>query len=108
MPAGAAPGEYRGGRQKGTPNKATSLKRKEVDEALAKAFEVVPPEEIDRMTPATVMLTAMRGLVKANLIPAAISIAKEAAPYFDAKISPTPPATDEDRSIVIKGGLPDA
>ena len=36
MPRGAKPGERRGGRQKGTPNKLTSLAREAIEVAAAK------------------------------------------------------------------------
>ena len=75
---------------------------------MASAFELMTHEEIDQMTPAAVMLTAMRGLVKAKLIQPAISIAKEAAPYFDAKLAPKDLKDAADKAeILIRGGLPD-
>jgi hypothetical protein len=38
MPHGAAPGERRGGRQKGTPNKAAKIRHDTANQALILAF----------------------------------------------------------------------
>jgi hypothetical protein len=108
MPRGASPGERRGGRKKGTPNRATAAKQAELDEALSLAFETLDPAEIDRLTPADVLIMSMRCLVKRKLIPQAITIAKEAAPYFNAKIAPRFEGSGESGTLIrVIGGLPD-
>lgn len=108
MSRGSAPGEYRGGRRKGTPNKATAERRASIDEALSAAFDVLAPEQIDQISPATVMITAMRGLVRARLIGPAVTLAKEVAPYFDAKLAPRGDSgSDNKLVVVVRGGLED-
>lgn len=105
---GSAPGERRGGRQKGTPNKATAAKRQAVDDALAQGFALLGPVALDGLTPAQAMLHAMRVLLHAGLPGPAMAIAEKAAPYFDAKKAAT--GDDDGRDIggiVIHGGLPD-
>lgn len=107
-PGGSKPGERRGGRKKGTPNKATVERYASADEALRAAFDVLSPQQIDQISPATVMITAMRGLVRARLIGQAVTLAKEAAPYFDAKLAPRGDASGDNKLVVVvRGGLED-
>lgn len=88
MPRGSKPGERRGGRKAGTPNKRTQVMREIADKALS-----------DGVTPLEVMLTTMRDLWKdavpqvegarPNMAKAmqAVMIAEKAAPYVHPKLS---------------------
>jgi hypothetical protein len=81
MPHGAAPGERRGGRAKGTPNK----KWLAVESALTAALNLIGPDAIDGLKPADFLDLAWKELAKAGQ--AAIAVARDAAPYFTAKLS---------------------
>lgn len=108
MPRGAAPGERRGGRKKGVPNKATVERSADLDQALAAAFEALGPEFIDSLTPAQYQDRVWREAAKATHHRAAFAMAGQAAPYFDAKPAPKssePAESDKDTRII--GGLPD-
>lgn len=108
MPQGSAPGERRGGRQRGTPNKATAEKKADLHAALALAFARLGPEEIDKLSPAQMLRLAAHEAAKAGFVQAALSIAKDAAPYFDARPSPTDGAGDSSQEVIeIIGGLPE-
>lgn len=85
---GSAPGERRGGRVAGTPNKATAAKKADFHSALALVFANYSHEFIDGLTPARLQLIAMREATKAGFIQSALAIARDAAPYFDAKLAP--------------------
>ena len=106
MPHGSAPGERRGGRQKGTPNKATAARRADVQTALTTAFAALGPEYIDQLSPAMLQLIAMREAAKAGHIQAALAIAKEAAPYFDAKATAAGSGKDDGAIVEVRGRLP--
>lgn len=110
MPAGAAPGERRGGRVKGTPNGATVAKKEGLEAALKLAFAALGNEVIDNLSPANMLRVAAHEAAKAGFIQSALSIAKDAAPYFDARPAPVPlPADESDaNTIIIRGGLPNA
>lgn len=106
MPHGSAPGERRGGRQKGTPNKATAERAADIHAALATAFAALGPDFIDGLSPAALQLIAMREAAKAGFIQASLAIAKEAAPYFDAKKAPEGQKDDAGNAVIIvRGGF---
>ena len=107
MPAGSAPGEYRGGRKKGTPNKAKAEERSGIAEALKVAFADIGPEAIDNLTPAQMLRFAARAAAKAGFVQAACALAKDAAPYFDRRADGGDEAKDTGLTIVVKGGLPE-
>ena len=102
MPAGAAPGERRGGRAKGTPNKATEAKRGAEAKALDEAFLLLGPSLVKGMSPARVMRYAMETLLLAGFSQAALVYAEKVAPYFDAKLAPLivepPQEAEEERA----------
>lgn len=102
---GSAPGERRGGRQKGTPNKAKAAQRESVAEALKVAFAALGPIAIDEMSPAEIMRLASREAIKAGHVLSGVAMAKDAAPYFDAKLVPTNHDANSDYTIIVKGGL---
>lgn len=103
---GAKPGERRGGRQKGTPNKAKAAERDAIDRALAAAFAEFGPLAIDTMRPSDIILNSARAAAKAGFIREACALAKDAAPYFDPRATPD---DEKDSSITVRivGGLPD-
>lgn len=111
MPWGASPGERRGGRQKGTKNKATAARAADLHQFLATAFAALGPEAIDCLTPAQLQLIAMREAAKGGFIPAALSIAKDAAPYFDPKLAPLivepPKEPEEERARRLHEAMKD-
>jgi hypothetical protein len=84
---GSKPGERRGGRQKGTPNKATTARKADLHQALALVFAKFGPEFIDTLTPARLQLIAMREAAKAGFVASALAIARDVAPYYDAKLA---------------------
>jgi hypothetical protein len=99
---GSNPGERRGGRQKGTPNKATKARKADLHHALALVFAKFGPEFIDTLTPARLQLIAMREAAKAGFVASALAIARDVAPYYDAKLAPMivepPQETEDDRA----------
>jgi hypothetical protein len=86
---GAKPGERRGGRVAGTPNKATVVRQEMLADVTAKAIEDLTAEQIDRLSPLDIMLMAMRASAKAGNLTAAAAAAKEAAPYVLPKLAST-------------------
>lgn len=94
-----AAGRKTGGRQIGTPNKATAARQA----AEADAAALIPPELIDRLTPAEYLDVAWKALAKAGLVTQAISVAKEAAPYFNAKLAPKPERSGDDDVATLGG-----
>jgi uncharacterized protein YciW len=98
---GSKPGEHRGGRQKGTPNKATKARKADL-QALALVFAKFGPEFIDTLTPARLQLIAMREAAKAGFVVSAVAIARDVAPYYDAKLAPLivepPQESEEDKA----------
>ena len=95
-----------GGRIKGTVNKETVVRQDSLKAALAIAFSELGPEAIDKLSPAELLRTAMRVAAKAGLGPEAIAIAKDAAPYFNAKLAPCDGNTNNDKTfIAIRGGF---
>src|SRR5947209_103510 len=107
MAHGASPGERRGGRAKGTPNKATAERRDALNEALKLAREHLGPEEIELLgkSPANLMRFAAIEAAKAGLWREATAMARDAAPYFDKKLAPTDTGDGDDNrtTIIIKG-----
>lgn len=88
MARGASPGERRGGRQKGTPNKATVEREQKLSEARERILVTLAPEQIAAMSPLDIMLQAMQIEAQSGDWRAAAALAKEAAPYLHAKMSP--------------------
>lgn len=107
---GAAPGERRGGKQAGTPNKITLHRKEEFDKCVHAAILEIGLEKLDAMTPAEYMRAVVFAAARAGLHQAAISVARDAAPYFNPKLSSSilegvdPKGTV---SVKITGGLPD-
>lgn len=89
MPRGSAPGERRGGRQKGTPNRVTLLKQEVLEAAEKSALAGLPEDRIDALSPLDIMLMAMRAAAKAGNLMTAAAVAKEAAPYVLPKLAST-------------------
>jgi hypothetical protein len=105
MPAGAKPGERRGGRQKGTPNKVKSAEVTNFAEAMKIAVLAAGPELIDSLTPAQLLRHFSREATKAGFVQAGLAWAKDCAVYFDRRMD----GEDESAAITINvtGGLPD-
>jgi hypothetical protein len=93
---GSKPGERRGGRAKGTPDKATAARQAAMAAAVADCFDSMTSEEIDVLTPAEVMLLAMRHAVRSRDILLAVNLAERAAPYFNRKLT---------GPVEVRGGL---
>ena len=90
MPGGGSkPGERRGGRQKGTGNKAVAARQAALEDAERRATEGMSPDEIKLLSPLDVMLLAMRTAVQEGKLSSALVAAKEAAPYIHAKLTST-------------------
>jgi len=106
MPRGAAPGERRGGRQKGAKNKATIDREAKLAEARDRFLSGVTPEIIAAMSPLDVMLHAMQIEAQTGEWRMAAAMAKEAAPYLHAKKSPEDADRSSNLTVIIKGGLP--
>jgi hypothetical protein len=87
MPRGSAPGERRGGRAKGTPDKATAARQAAMAAAVADCCAKMTAMEIAALTPKQVMLLAMQSALKSGDVLLAVNIAERAAPYYDAKIT---------------------
>src|SRR5580704_16662990 len=88
MPRGGSkPGERRGGRARGTPDKATAARRAAMAAAVANAFDAMTPEQVAALKPAEVMLMAMHRAVRAGDVLLAVNIAERAAPYYNRKLT---------------------
>lgn len=105
MPRGAKPGERRGGRTKGTPNKATAERQEDLDQALADAFAEFDQDFINNLSETEFQRLAWRAAVKAGHIRAAFAMSKEAAPYFVARPAPKHPDDEAANVIIIRGGF---
>ena len=83
MPGGGSkPGERRGGRQKGTPNKKTILLNAE----LAELTNHLPADQIAAMKPLDLVLYAMREALWRGRIASAAALAARAAPYVHTRL----------------------
>src|SRR5580704_15820338 len=103
-----ASGHKTGGRQKGTPNKATVRLAAKLAEAAERATAGLSPSEIASMMPLDVMHYAMRLELKGGQWRSAASIAEKAAPYVHPKMAPrTEEGGDHELTIKIIGGLPE-
>jgi hypothetical protein len=87
MPRGSAPGERRGGRAKGTPDKVTVARQAAMAAAVADCFASMTDAQIEALKPKEIMLRAMHTAAKNGDSLLAVSIAERAAPYYDAKIT---------------------
>ena len=91
-----------GGRQAGTPNKATVARHDTERDAILRATADLTPEMIQAMTPLQIMERAAAVMALAGLWKAAADIAADAAPYRHAKLAPAtpepPPESIEDRA----------
>ena len=103
-----ARGHKTGGRQKGTPNKATVRLAAKLAEAAGRATTGLSPPEIASMMPVDVMLFAMRIELECGQLRSAASIAEKAAPYLHARMAPrAEEGGDKELTIKIIGGLPE-
>lgn len=85
MPRGAAPGEYRGGRKKGVPNKKTA--------------EVIKKVEQSGMLPLDYLLSVMRD--EESTKGERVDAAKAAAPYIHPKLMSTELSAKAGNSVVL-------
>lgn len=117
MPVGGSkPGERRGGRQKGTPNKAKVEREAKLAESRERILATLTPEQIAAMSPLDVMLQAMQIEAQTGEWRTAAALAKEAAPYLHAKKTEAPALTPEElmrfadlaRSEAARRGYDDA
>jgi hypothetical protein len=103
-----ARGHKTGGRQKGTPNKATVRLAAKLAEAAERATADLSPSEIASMLPLDVMQYAMRLELQGGQWRSAASIAEKAAPYVHPKMAPrAEEGGDHELTIKIIGGLPE-
>ena len=103
-----ARGHKTGGRQKGTPNKATVRLDAKLAEAAERAIAGLSPSEIATIMPLEVMLLTMRFEMQSGQLRSAASIAEKAAPYVHPKMAPrAEEGGDAEVTIKIVGGLPD-
>ena len=102
-----ARGHKTGGRQKGTPNKATVRLAAKLAEARERATAGLSPSEIASMMPLDVLLFTMRLEVECGQLRSAASIAEKAA-LRPPKMAPrAEEAGDHELTIKIIGGLPE-
>ena len=83
---GAKPGERRGGREKGTPNKATQERENRLAELMQAATEEIGEEAIEAMTPLEVLTFGMHLAAKMGMWFKAVDIAEMAAPFVHPKL----------------------
>ena len=104
MPRGSAPGERRGGRQKGTPNKSTIERKLRAQEGLAAA------RQTGRLPLDIMLAVAVGGPGADKISDRQLQAAIAAAPYVHPKLAAvavndvTPPARDEEKRKQIKDG----
>ena len=87
MPRGSAPGERRGGRKKGTPDKATAARQAAMQAAVANCFASMTAAEIEALTPKEIMLLTMQAAAKNGDALLAVNIAERAAPYYNSRLT---------------------
>src|SRR5271168_4263558 len=103
-----ARGHKTGGRQKGTPNKATVWLAAKLTEVAERATAGLSPSEIASMLPLDVMQYAMRLELQGGQLRSAASIAEKAAPYVHPKMAPrAEEGGDRELTIKVIGGLPE-
>ena len=103
-----ARGHKTGGRQKGTPNKATVRLAAKLADAAERATAGLSLAEITSMMPVDVMLFAMRLELECGQLRSAASIAEKAAPYLHPKMAPrAEEGGDRELTIKVIGGLPE-
>lgn len=107
MARGSSPGERRGGRQKGTPNKATVEREAKLAEARDRILASITPEQIAAMSPLDIMLQAMQLEAQSGEWRVAAALAEKAAPYLHPKKVAGGDGDENDGKIIITGGLPD-
>lgn len=108
MPRGAAPGERRGGRKKGTLDKATVEKQDAFNRAAAAALSLLDPKVVKSLTPANLMRLCMTAAAEAGLMNAALVIAEKCAPYFDPKLGAVDVTKSDTKTVVVvRGGFGD-
>jgi hypothetical protein len=101
-------GQKTGGRQKGTPNKATVRLDAKLAEAPGWATAGLPTSEVASISPLDVMQYAMRLELQGGHWRSAAAIAKKAAPYVHPKMAPrAEDRGDNEVTIKIIGGLPE-
>jgi hypothetical protein len=89
MPAGAAPGERRGGRQKGTTNKLTKARDESEKAARAVAFGSLTEDQIQALTPKDIFRLVAHHAVRTMDIPLMLKAASELAPYVHPRLTAT-------------------
>jgi hypothetical protein len=99
MPSGSKPGERRGGRQKGTPNKRT-LELLGSDEGLGEGVSFQDGDET--ISPKAVMLRAMRAYWRAGRIAEAVECAARVAPFEHPRLSAIDARLDTRSSYVVE------
>jgi len=87
MPRGSQPGERRGGRKKGTPDKATAVRQAAMQAALADCFATLTLAEIEALSPKEIMLRAMHTAAKGGDVLLAVNIAERAALCYDRRLT---------------------
>jgi hypothetical protein len=55
--------------------------------AVTDCFDQMTPEQVDALTPADVMLAAMRHAIRSRDVLLAVNLAERAAPYFNRKLT---------------------
>jgi hypothetical protein len=90
MARGSKPGERRGGRKKGTTNKATKKRRDIAEKALEQG-----------KSPLEVLLEAMNDAYKTGGAAAAAAFAKDAAPYVHPKLATIAADVKQDLTIEL-------
>ena len=103
---GSKPGERRGGRQKGSLNKATIERDQKLAEARDRVLASLTPEMIAAMSPLDVMLQAMYLEAQTGEWRTAAALAEKAAPYLHSKKIAASEGADDDKTVTITGGLP--
>jgi hypothetical protein len=94
MPQGSKPGERRGGRQKGTPNRATIEKRIRAEHGIAAA-------KANGLLPLDIMLqVAAGGEAAAQITDRQLHAAIAAAPYVHAKLAAVAVALKTPQDVV--------
>jgi hypothetical protein len=103
MPAGAKPGERRGGRPPGGKNKSTVDRERRFADAEAAAIAALTPDEIDNITPEQVMILAMRTAVRGGNLVLAHKLGVDVAPYLHSKKIASPTGSNEEEAAARRG-----
>jgi hypothetical protein len=87
-PGGKRPGS---GRPPGALNRKTIARQRRIQREMQKVLATIPHDQIESMDAVDTLRFAMHAYLKSNDLAAAVSVARDLAPYQRPKVATTPP-----------------